>query len=111
MLSKNKKSRAMAVAGAVVGAGAVIAGAMAMSNKKNQRTVKKVMAKARDMVDKYSSDMQDRAGDMKVMAMDAHSKMKKHLFTGRKDLKKVATSAIKAAEKVTKVAKKGVKKI
>ena len=64
MESKGKKNIMVAVAGVVVGAGAVIASVIAMKDKKNQENIKKV-----------------------------------------------ASRAIKTAEKVTQSAKKGVKKI
>jgi len=66
---------AAAVAGVVVGAGAVIAGAVALNDKKNKQKVSDLIGKAKDMVKGYG------------------------------------TKSIKSVEKVTKLAKKGVKKI
>lgn len=46
--SKNKGKMFAAVGGAIVGAGAVLAGAMAMSDKKNQEKVKQAFDKGKD---------------------------------------------------------------
>lgn len=94
MTFKNMKGKAMAaVAGAVVGAGAVIAGAVALSDEKNQKKIDNAMSKARGMVGKYSSEMKDK------------------VERDKGKIRKFAGKAIKTAEKVTKVAKKGVQKI
>jgi uncharacterized membrane-anchored protein YhcB (DUF1043 family) len=92
-MTKSKLMTAAKVAGAVVGAGAVIAGAVAMSKKKNQRKVKATIAKTKKMVEGYSQQVQAKVDEK------------------RGELKKAATSAIAASEMVTKIAKKGVKKI
>lgn len=82
-----------AVAGAVVGAGAVIAGAVALADKKNQGKVKEALNNAKDFVDKYAKKTQAEVEE------------------GKTKIKKVANQAIKSAEKATKVAKMKVRKI
>lgn len=93
-MNKNKKEKAMAtVAGMVVGAGAVIASAVAMSDKKNQKKVDEVMSKTKAVVDRYSEQIEDK------------------VEFGKKNLRKFTNTAIKTVEKATKVAKKGARKI
>lgn len=111
MSTKTQKRKAVAVAGAVVGVGAVIAGAVAMSKQKNQKKVCDAMTKAKEMVDKYSKDAQNKTESLKDTAMMAGAKVHKNFFKGKKNLKKVASSVLEKVEKVTKVAKKEVKKI
>lgn len=88
-----KKHVLAAVAGAVVGAGAVIASVIAMKDKKNQAKVRDFVSGAKELVEKNKKEASDQLNDSK------------------ESLKKVASRAIKTAEKVTKSAKKEVKKI
>ena len=93
MVNENKKKVFAAVAGAVVGAGAVLAGAIAMSNKTNQKKVGEVLTKAKGVLKGYGEEVREQ----KVKS--------------KENIKKVANKAIKSAELVTKAAKKEVKKI
>jgi len=76
-----------------VGAGAVIAGVVALSERKNQEKIRKAFNKAKDFVHKYAERTQTEVEE------------------GKTTVKKVANQAIKSAEKVTKTAKKKVGKI
>lgn len=52
MVNENKSNVFAAVAGAVVGAGAVIAGVVAMKDKNNQKIVKETIAVGKDKAKK-----------------------------------------------------------
>lgn len=93
MVNENKSNVFAAVAGAVVGAGAVIAGAVAMNDKNNQRKVNDVLQKAKVVVNGYVDQVEDQKEK------------------GKKDIKNVANKAINTAEQVTKAVKKEVKKL
>ncbi|MFH1244286.1 MAG: hypothetical protein V1487_01785 [bacterium] len=94
MKENNGKGTARAaVTGAVVGAGAVIAGVVALSDKKNQEKIRKAFQKAKDFVHKYAERTQTEVKE------------------GKTTIKKVANQAIKSAEKVTKTVKKKVREI
>jgi hypothetical protein len=93
MVKGNKSNVLAAAAGIVVGAGAAIAGAIAMNDKSNQKKVLNIFAKAKEIVKGYGEEVKDQ--EMK----------------GRENIKKVAGKAIKSAELVTKAAKREVKKI
>lgn len=93
MQNGNKKNVLAAVAGAVVGAGAVIASVIAMKDKGNQKKVNDLMSNAKDAVRSYKKEAANQVDD------------------GRATIKKVANQAIDKAEKVTKSAKKEVRKI
>lgn len=93
MASGNKKSVLAAVAGAVVGAGAVIASVIAMKDKGNQKKVKELLTSAKATVQGYKNEATNQVAESK------------------KNIKKMANQAIEKAEKVTKSAKKELKKI
>ena len=82
MVHENKSNVIAAALGVVVGAGAVIAGAVAMNDQKNRKKVNGVLLKAKEMVKGYANDVEDQ--EAKV---------------------------IKSAKLVTKAAKKEVKKL
>ncbi len=90
MVNENKNKVLAAVAGAVVGAGAVLAGAIAMADKTNQNKVGNVLEKAKEIIKGYGKEAN------------------KQTEKGRESVKKIAGKAIKKAEQVTKIAKKGV---
>lgn len=93
MVNENKSNVMSAVAGVVVGAGAVIAGAIALNDKANQKKVANIVTKAKDMVKDYGQDINEQKEQGKVK------------------VKKVANKVIKSAEQVTKSAKKEVKNL
>lgn len=62
---KSKRTLAAAVTGAVVGVGAVIAGAVVLSEKRNQARIKKAFSKARGFVHKYAAKTQAEVKDAK----------------------------------------------
>lgn len=93
-MENNKKSRALAaVAGVVVGAGAVIASVIALKDRKNRQKVKDLVASAKDLVTGYQKDASDQVEDTK------------------ENINKMASKAIDKAEKVTKSAKKEVRNL
>lgn len=92
-MTENKLKTAAKVAGVMVGAGAVIAGAMALSKKENQEKVKVAVDKTKKIVGGYSK------------------KIQKKVSVQRGKIKKAADIAIAANELITKVAKKGAKKL
>lgn len=94
MVNENKKNQVYAaVAGIVVGAGAAIAGAVALSDKKNQKKVNEVLSKAKGMIKEYSNNVEEQKAK------------------GKEDVKNVANKVIKSAEQVTKAGKKEVKNL
>lgn len=93
MMNGNKKKVLAAVAGAVVGAGAVIASVIAMKDKGNQKKVKELITSAKSAFQGYKNEATNQVAESK------------------ENIKKVANQAINKAEKVTKSAKKEVKKI
>jgi uncharacterized membrane-anchored protein YhcB (DUF1043 family) len=101
---ENKKSVFAAVAGVVVGAGAVIAGAIALSDKKNQKKVKDVLAKGKKLVGSYIERVHEEAEQTGEIA-------ESNVMQGKKAVKHVARKLVTSAEKVTKAAKKQIQKI
>ena len=94
MVNENNKNQVFAaVAGAVVRAGAVIAGAIAMNDKANQKKVADIVTKAKDMVKDYGQDIKEQKEQ------------------GKEKVKNVANKVIKSAEQATKSAKKEVKNL
>lgn len=93
MVNENKNKVFAAVAGAVVGAGAVLAGAIALNDKSNQKKVGKVISRAKNALKGYSDEAEDRVEN------------------GKEEVKKMAGKAIKSAELATSAAKKGVKNL
>jgi gas vesicle protein len=74
---------AVAVTGAVVGAGVVVAGAAALKDKKNREKVKEVLTNIKDQAIDYMEDMQKRT-------QDKNDKAEKKLDEGKGKVKKVA---------------------
>lgn len=68
-----------AVAGAVVGAGVAIAGAVALSDEKNQEKVKKVLSTVKDGATEYIKNAQDAAEEEKDMATKKIEEVKKEV--------------------------------
>ncbi len=93
MDSSNKRGVLAAAAGVVVGAGAVIATVVAMKDKSNKKKVSDFVANAKKLVQTYKDEASDMVED------------------GKEDVRRAAGDAIKTAEKVTKSAKKEVRKI
>lgn len=111
MVNENKNKLYSAVAGAVVGAGVVIAGAIAMSDKKNQKKVNDVLTKTKTLVKDYSRDVQKRMNVAKNDVQDAKSEVNAKLVNGKETVKRAATNSLDKAIKVAKVAKKEVRTI
>ncbi len=72
---------AAAVAGVIVGAGVVAAGAVALKDKKNRQKVKQVLADAKDQAVEYMEEMQKDVQGKK-------STVEKKLVDGQKEVKK-----------------------
>lgn len=71
MVSENNKKQVFAaVAGIVVGAGAASAGAVALSDKNNQKKVSDALDKGKRMVKGYVNDANDKASDVKEKVED-----------------------------------------
>lgn len=83
--SKNKGKMFAAVGGAIVGAGAVLAGAVAMSDRKNQEKVKNVLNKARELVKDTKSEMEDKIEEGKGKAQ----KLANVARNAQKEVKKI----------------------
>lgn len=82
MVNENKSSVLAVAVGAVVGAGAVIAGAVAMNNKKNQQKVGELLAKAKGIVKDYGEEVEEQKEK------------------GKETIKKVAVKALKEVKKI-----------
>ncbi|KKP28563.1 MAG: hypothetical protein UR15_C0025G0012 [Parcubacteria group bacterium GW2011_GWA2_31_28] len=54
---------AAGVTGAVIGAGAAVAGAVILKDKKNRENIKKVLNKVKDTTSEYMKDMRSSAKD------------------------------------------------
>ena len=104
MVNENKSNVFAAVAGVVVGAGAVIAGAVALSDKKNQNKVSAAIAKGQKIAKDYVNKVNQRVDKTEQVV---ESKVEQ----GKNTIKKVAGKVIKSAEKATKAAKQEVRKI
>lgn len=65
---------AAAVTGALIGAGAIVAGAIVMNDKSNQRKVKKVVSDAKEKIKGYKDEIKDKSQEVKN---DAKEKMDK----------------------------------
>lgn len=59
----NFNNVAMAVTGAVVGAGIIVAGAIALKDKKNRKIVKNAFLNVKDQATSYVENAQDEAKD------------------------------------------------
>ncbi len=93
MESRNKKSVLVAVAGAVVGAGAVIASVIAMKDKGNQKKIKELVTSTKATVQGFKNDATNQ------------------VVKSKENINKMTNQAIKKAEAVTKSAKKVVQTI
>lgn len=85
-----------AVAGMIVGAGAAIAGAKALSDRKNQKKIGEVIEKGRSMARNYVADLNNKVEETQEVA-------EKTVDEGIKKAKKLI--------KVVKTAEKGVKNL
>jgi hypothetical protein len=90
-MSHDKKKNLGKVVAVV--AGAVVAGAVALRDKKNRQKIRKAFSAAQGLVKGYMGKARDQAEEGKAI------------------IKNKATKAIKQAEKVTEVAKKKVRKL
>jgi hypothetical protein len=66
-----------AVAGAVVGAGMTVAGAMVMANKNNQKKVKKVANNIKNQAEGKKDQAEGKMKKLEVIAKNAINKVKK----------------------------------
>lgn len=84
MSQENKGKIIAAVAGAVVGAGAVIASVIAIKDKRNQKKLKELVTSAKDLLKGSKQSVSDVVEE------------------SRKNIKKVAGKTIKSAQKGVK---------
>lgn len=61
---------AAAFTGAIIGAGAVVAGAIVMSDKNNQKKVEKVVNDAKDKIRGYKEGLEERSHEVKEDAKE-----------------------------------------
>jgi gas vesicle protein len=66
---------AVAVTGAVVGAGVAIAGAMALKDEKNRKKVKDVLLNAKDQASSYIETMKSESKDKKAEVTEKVTKV------------------------------------
>lgn len=83
------------IAGAVVGVGVAVAGAVALSDKHNRDKVKKALDNVKDQAIGYMEDIKKQAQDKKDKVQDK-------LAEGKKEVRKVTS----AAKRVKKTAQK-----
>ena len=93
---------AAAVAGAVVGAGVAVAGAVVMGNKKNREKISKVLNDAKDKAVNYMEGIQKQAQDKKDEVGEKLTKGKEKVKRVTKSVKKSLDSAIKDVKKAAK---------
>lgn len=96
-LKQKKKSKFSVIAGitgAVVGAGAAVAGALALRDKKNRDKVKKVLNKVKDEAMTYAGKIG------KEVKKDAGIVSKKAATTKRKIKKVVKKDVVKGVKKI-----------
>jgi hypothetical protein len=82
---KNINPVAAIATGVVIGAGAALAGAAVLSDKKNQEKIKKVIKDVKKQVIGYAEDTQKNASNKK-------DEGKEKITQGKEDLKKIADS-------------------
>jgi len=83
MVNENKNNVMAAVAGVVVGAGAVLAGAVALADKKNQKKVAEVIAKGQSLARNYAHDVNEKVSTTEAKA----KKLVKVVKTAEKGVK------------------------
>ena len=97
MLENHKKDKKTispvqaAVAGAVVGAGVAVAGAVALKDEKNRKQVKKVLHEIKGQAQEYMSELNKSVGDKE--------QIKEKLAEGANRLQDAASKAKKKSEK------------
>lgn len=96
MVNENKNNAFAAVAGAVVGAGAAIVGAVLLADKKNQKKINEVIDKGQTLARNYVRDVNEKAQDTKNL-------VEKTVRVGKEKADKLI--------KVAKTAEKGVKNL
>lgn len=91
---KNKKSKgispvAVGVTGAIVGAGAVIAGAVALNKKNNRKKVEEVLENAKDKAVEIKKQAEDTIDNLEKKFGKGKKIIKKSVKTTRAELKDV----------------------
>ena len=75
---KGMSPMAAGVAGAVVGAGIAVAGAMALKDEKNRAKVKGALKAVKKQASEYVDDLQERAHQQGIEAKEKMDDMKKN---------------------------------
>ena len=91
-----------AVAGAVVGAGVAVAGAMVLEDKKNREKVKKVFTDVKNQAIDYVEDMQKQIRDKR-------DGIEEKITDGKNKVQKVTKSVKKSLDHAVKDVKKAAK--
>jgi len=86
---------AAGVAGAVIGAGVVVAGTAVFKNKKNREKVKDILVNAKGQAIEYIEDLRNSTKDKK-------KKVGEKLANGKKEVKKISSSVKKSAGQTVK---------
>ena len=86
---------AAGVAGAVIGAGVVAAGTAVFRNKKNREKVKGILVNAKGQAIEYIEDLRNSTKSKK-------KNVKEKLVNGKKEVKKISSSAKKTAAQTVK---------
>lgn len=76
MVKKNKNNVLAAVAGAVVGAGAVLAGAVVLADKKKHKKISEVIAKGQSIAKQYVHEVNSKANKLVNVAKTAEKGVK-----------------------------------
>lgn len=74
--TNSKKNAFAAVAGAVVGAGVVLAGAVALADKKNMSRVNNFLDKTKDMIGDKKSEVEVKAKKLSKIAKNTKREVK-----------------------------------
>ncbi len=90
---------AVAITGAVIGAGVAVAGAVILKDKKNREKVKQAFTNVKDQAVEYIEDMQKEAKDKK-------GKVEKKLAEGKEKVGKITSSVKDSFQHAVKDAKK-----
>jgi len=74
---KKSKLNKLTAAGAIIGAGVAVAGAVAMSNKKNQRKVKEVTDNIKNQMESKKNEVIKKVKKVETIIKDATDEVKK----------------------------------
>lgn len=99
-----------AVAGVVVGAGVAIAGAVALSDKKNRDKVEGVINKAKDKTNSFVKNVQSKVQGKKAEMDIKKAEVDEQLVVGKEKVKKTLSEAADSVSDLAQKAKKEINK-